>query len=731
MFRIDTAHNAPEKPTPLPPGTGGYFQDTDPAGGTEVSADWLNHVQEELVGTIIGLGGTLSKSDDTLLWTQLAPRVEGIYSDSTDTTERSTAHDRVLVAAFRSQATGEDSAVIASAYSASSGDKSAALASVSSAASGPASVVISSIESTASGQNSACIASAYGTPSGPVSAVISTGCGTASGVASFVLGAGDVDAGPVARRAVAAGDFCGAVCGKNFENATPNSLAGGYNTGAAITPSGTNQNLSWLIESNGGHAAFAGKLRVGGDPDTNTATETKVFLDGLNGNIGAKGGLNLGCSNAETGTGATVAVDGATGNITTVGKVSTSEIQALKSHETDTGSSTTTHLRAVIASSASQASGAASVCAASSSCVASGAQSANVASASSTVSGTNCGSFAGSSNTIAGDRCGAFGSASFVIDAGSRQCFGLGASSCLVYADETNIDNSGLISSVSSICSGDLAAVMASWNCQNNHTFSVGGGYSATSITPISETDQNLTWLIESNGGNVTIDGSFVDTGIDYAETFENLTRGALPVGCLVAREKGTKKVRLARPGDRILGVVSATPTVVGGDGLNWSGKFKTDEWGRIVKEEAEIVRFTYEAEIEEALPEDETITRKVKVVKEYHGLVKDCPVEIPQDAKRRVEYVPVQSEEFDPKKKYVPRRQRPDEWTVVGLVGQMRVRVDKTVGPDDFVAAGKDGLGTKAPDGVVTRVEVMEILVPWSKDRGYGIANCLVGVSG
>lgn len=83
MYRIDTPHKAVAKPTPLPQGTGGYFQDTDPAGGTEVSADWLNHVQEEIAAIVEDLGGTLDKTDDNQLADALVPRltVAGSWTD--------------------------------------------------------------------------------------------------------------------------------------------------------------------------------------------------------------------------------------------------------------------------------------------------------------------------------------------------------------------------------------------------------------------------------------------------------------------------------------------------------------------------------------------------------------------------------------------------------------------------------------------------------------------------
>lgn len=63
MFRIDTPNASQTLPSPAPVGTQGYFQDSDPAGGTVVSADWLNSVQEEIARFIESKGITLDKQD--------------------------------------------------------------------------------------------------------------------------------------------------------------------------------------------------------------------------------------------------------------------------------------------------------------------------------------------------------------------------------------------------------------------------------------------------------------------------------------------------------------------------------------------------------------------------------------------------------------------------------------------------------------------------------------------
>ena len=90
-----------------------------------------------------------------------------------------------------------------------------------------------------------------------------------------------------------------------------------------------------------------------------------------------------------------------------------------------------------------------------------------------------------------------------------------------------------------------------------------------------------------------------------------------------------------------------------------------------------------------------------------------------------------VRGEDHDPSREWVPRLDRPDEWTCVGLLGQLLVRVDETVGADDWIEAsdvpgvGRKGKGQPKDGGA--RVECMEVVGPFDAARGYAIARCVV----
>lgn len=67
MHRIDHPDAATSLPIPFTPGDPGYFTEGSPSAGdppTHVTADWLNAVQEELVGAIIAAGLTLDKEEN-------------------------------------------------------------------------------------------------------------------------------------------------------------------------------------------------------------------------------------------------------------------------------------------------------------------------------------------------------------------------------------------------------------------------------------------------------------------------------------------------------------------------------------------------------------------------------------------------------------------------------------------------------------------------------------------
>lgn len=135
----------------------------------------------------------------------------------------------------------------------------------------------------------------------------------------------------------------------------------------------------------------------------------------------------------------------------------------VKSHATSTGSATTTHRRAIVASAASTASGP---------------DSAVVGSASSAATGTDSAVVGSDHSTASGNRSGVVGSE----------------------YSEASGDDSAVVASDGSTASGNRSAVVCGRNVEVGTAGTVGGGENAgATITP-NGTDQGLTWKVTKEG---------------------------------------------------------------------------------------------------------------------------------------------------------------------------------------------------------------------------------------
>lgn len=366
--------------------------------------------------------------------------------------------------------------------------------------------------------------------------------------------------------------------------------------------------------------------------------------------------------------------------------------------------------------------------------------------------GINSAAIAAAGGTINGSHAATLGTESSGAD-------GTAAVTAASYDAETDGDMSASIGCHSTNVGNTRtnAVLVGSKNAELGHSFALAMGYHATVKPTFSDSSQNLTFRVAGTTGDIFCDGTAGAGAADFAECFENLEPGVIPVGSLVAREG--RKVRLALPGDRVAGVVSAEPMLLGNSGQSWAGRYERDEFGARVTETHYYVRWPalYEkreitetitgirqvrakADIDGAplfVDEPHEIERKrtikVKVRDAYDGLAFQAPAPFPADAVYYEIEAPKPSASYDPARPYVNRGERPEEWTVVALLGQVRVRIGRgRIGGDvavgDLLAPGTDGCAVpaSAPNG--RPVEVMEIVSPYDSARGYGVALCLVG---
>jgi hypothetical protein len=164
------------------------------------------------------------------------------------------------------------------------------------------------------------------------------------------------------------------------------------------------------------------------------------------------------------------------------------------------------------------------------------------------------------------------------------------------------------------------------------------------------DTTANRRHYFDTNTGNIRMEGNIATQALDYAELFEwydGNPSGEDRVGYTVTLVEGTNKIKKMEVGDTPLGVVSAAPGVVGGQGLHWHGYWEKDDWGRPVYAQ-QLIRG------EPVFNEDGT--PKMKRVKNP-----DYDVTLEES--------------------YLPRDKR-QEWSYIGLLGQVYIRKECVKSP-------------------------------------------------
>lgn len=165
--------------------------------------------------------------------------------------------------------------------------------------------------------------------------------------------------------------------------------------------------------------------------------------------------------------------------------------------------------------------------------------------------------------------------------------------------------------------------------------------------------------------------------GADYAEFFEWLDSNPNNEdrrGYFVTLDGD--KIKIAEPGDYILGIISALPAVVGNSDENWRGRYILDEFGGFITEE-----FEYEEKI---LDKD---TGEIRTITKTGTRYKENP-------------------EYNPTLSYIQREDRP-EWDTVGMMGVLAVRDDGTCQVNGYCQVSEGGVATASENGyrVIKRV--------------------------
>ena len=196
------------------------------------------------------------------------------------------------------------------------------------------------------------------------------------------------------------------------------------------------------------------------------------------------------------------------------------------------------------------------------------------------------------------------------------------------------------------LCDGDYSLIVGKYcNTTRSNVIIAGYGTSSTSKKNVFRV---------TNTGAVYGTGSYNSSGADYAEMLEwedGNPDSEDRVGYFVTLIGD--KIKIAKSTDMIIGVVSGTANVIGNNPEDWHGREKRDDFGRRI----------FTEQIDEATGKSELI--------------------------------PVDSEDYDSSKGYIPREQR-KEWSAVGLIGQLRVRQDGTLSVGDKCTCNDQGIATK-----------------------------------
>ncbi len=175
--------------------------------------------------------------------------------------------------------------------------------------------------------------------------------------------------------------------------------------------------------------------------------------------------------------------------------------------------------------------------------------------------------------------------------------------------------------------------------------------------------------------------GAYNTSGADYSEFFEWLDQNPNNddrVGLFVTLDGN--KIKIADSNDTyILGVVSATPSVIGNSyNDQWQGMYLKDKFGRTIFEDVEVPdRY-------------ETVGEEKVLIGKAHN-------------ERRPKLNP----DFDVKQKFIGRENR-KEWDAIGMLGVLPVHDDGSCQVNSYCKVADDGIATSSEIGyrVLERID-------------------------
>ncbi|MFK5969990.1 MAG: peptidase G2 autoproteolytic cleavage domain-containing protein [Candidatus Marithrix sp.] len=219
--------------------------------------------------------------------------------------------------------------------------------------------------------------------------------------------------------------------------------------------------------------------------------------------------------------------------------------------------------------------------------------------------------------------------------------------------------------------------------------------HSISAGSPISE------WQIIADH----IDTPFADYGEYFSWDDDNLTNEDRRGRFVTYGSLDPGKIKLAQPGDEVLGVVTGKSGVVGNAAeLVWNGSIEKDKFGHYVKYYSRIHALQKAVDDVGIDASGKTEDELIKILAENGRLVEFLEADANQEPK-----ILKTNTNFDSSKEYVPRSKR-NEWTVVGLIGQL---ILQELVPGDVAVGGRVDVGIDGLAVTGTTYKVMSRVSP------------------
>ncbi len=175
--------------------------------------------------------------------------------------------------------------------------------------------------------------------------------------------------------------------------------------------------------------------------------------------------------------------------------------------------------------------------------------------------------------------------------------------------------------------------------------------------------------------GEAYADGSWNNSGADFAEYFESATGNPITVGMTVVLEGN--KVRKALASEQPFGVVrpkamNSASMVIGNTAWNmWHSKYLQDEYGAYVMEDAPVIRWVEQMDFD-GQPGEKAHAYETDRVPSDIEVPDDAEIETHSESGQLLERRKL-NPDFDPNEEYVAREDR-DEWVIIGILGQIPI---------------------------------------------------------